>query len=169
MRHKAVALLDAMSVMSPTDSRDLPSQVPPLILGGLSVWVLDKAFPESVEWYDGSWLQVRAECAAPGATVTANGPLLTAEDIGRLLAGMEAMHGRGASSAGMSPLEPNLAVSLTGSSKGRLRIDVRITPDSMTQEHRFFFDADVAYLAGPIEQCRAILRRFPAVETQGLA
>jgi hypothetical protein len=146
--------------MSSVDSRDPRSAVPPLVLGGLSVWVLDKAFPESVEWYDGSWLQVRAECNAPGATVTANGPLLTAEDIGRLLAGMEAMQ-RGDSSAGMSPLEPNLAVSLTGSSKGRLRIDVRITPDSMTQEHRFFFDADVAYLSMPIEQCRAILRRFP--------
>jgi hypothetical protein len=145
--------------MSFNESRDSPS----LVLGGLSVWVLDNAFPESVEWYDGSWLQVRAECTAPGATVTANGPLLTAEDIGRLLAGMEAMQ-RGGSSAGMSPLEPNLAVSLTGSSKGRLRIDVRITPDSMTQEHRFFFDADVAYLAGPIEQCREILRRFPAVD-----
>jgi hypothetical protein len=145
--------------MSFNESRDSPS----LVLGGLSVWVLDNAFPESVEWYDGSWLQVRAECTAPGATVTANGPLLTAEDIGRLLAGMEAMQ-RGGSSAGMSPLEPNLAVSLTGSSRGRLRIDVRITPDSMTQEHRFFFDADVAYLAGPIEQCREILRRFPAVD-----
>ena len=134
------------------------------LLTSLCVWVLDKAFPESVEWYEGSWLPVRAECTAPGAIVTANGPLLTAEDIGRLLAGMEAMHRQGASSAEMSPLETNLAVSLTGSSKGRLRIDVRISPDSMTQEHRFFFDADVAYLAGPIEQCREILRRFPASE-----
>jgi hypothetical protein len=61
----------------------------------------------------------------------------------------------------MSPLEPNLVVSLTGNSRGGLRIDVRITPDSTTQEHRFFFDADLAYLAGPIAQCREILRRFP--------
>src|SRR5262249_58124337 len=109
-------------------------------------------------------LKVRVECTPPGATVPATGRLLTAEDIGRLLAGMEAMHRREAGSADMSPLEPNLAVSLTGSSRGRLRIDVRITPDSMTQEHRFFFDADMAYLASPIEQCREILRRFPAAE-----
>lgn len=148
--------------MEPYDSGGAPA--PSLALGGLSLWVLDRAFPESVEWYDGTWLQVRAECHAPGATVTANGPLLTAEDIDRLLAGMEAMHRRRASAAEMSPLEPNLVVGLTGSSRGRLRIDVRITPDSMTQEHRFFFDADLAYLAGPIEQCREILRRFPAEE-----
>jgi hypothetical protein len=144
------------------DSGGAPA--PSLVLGGLSLWVLDKAFPDSIDWYDGTWLQVRAEYTAPGASVAANGPLLTAEDIGRLLAGMEAMQRREIGSAEMIPLEPNLAVSLTGSSRGRLRIDVRITPDSMTQEHRFFFDADVAYLAGPIEQCREILSRFPAVE-----
>jgi hypothetical protein len=97
------------------DSDGAPSPAPSLVLGGLSLWVLDKAFPESVEWYDGTWLQVRAECSAPGATVTANGPLLTAEDIGRLLAGMEAMQRRESGSAELSPLEPNLVVSLTGS------------------------------------------------------
>jgi hypothetical protein len=143
--------------MLPTDRSDPPS----LVLGGLSVWVLDQAVPESVEWYEGRWLNVRAECAAPGATVTATGSLLTAEDIGRLLDAMEAMHRRAASAAEMSPLEPNLVISLTGNSRGGLRIDVRITPDSMTQEHRFFFDADLPYLSGPIEQCREILRRFP--------
>jgi len=143
--------------MSPDHSSDPPS----LVLGGLRVWVLEKAFPETVEWYEGTWLQVRAECAAPGATVTVRGQLLTTEDIGRLLAGMEAMQ-LGTGAAGMSPLEPNLVVSLTGNSRGRLRIDVRITPDGMTQEHRFFFDADLAYLAEPIAQCRELLRRFPA-------
>jgi hypothetical protein len=144
------------------DSGGAPA--PSLVLGGLSLWVLDKAFPDSVEWYDGTWLQVRAECTAPGAAVTANGPLLTVEDIGRLLAGMEAMQRRETGSVEMSPLEPNLVVSLTGSSKGRLRIDVRITPDPMTQEHRFFFDADLAYLEGPVAQCREILWRLRVAE-----
>jgi hypothetical protein len=148
--------------MSPNESSDPPA----LVLGGLRLWVLEKA--ERVEWYDGRWLDVEARCAAPGAMVTASGPLLTVEDIAHLLAGMEAMHRRETSSALMSPLEPNLVVSLTASSRGRLRIDVRITPDSMTQEHRFFFDADLGYLSGPIAQCREILGRFPAVGGQTL-
>jgi hypothetical protein len=143
--------------MLPNDDTDPAS----LVLGGLRVWVHEKA-PESVEWYEGTWLQVRAECAAPGATVTVRGPLLTAEDIGRLLSGMEAMHRGEARAVEMSPLEPNLVVGLTSNSRGGLRIDVRLTPDSMTQEHRFFFDADLAYLAGPIAQCREVLHRFPA-------
>jgi hypothetical protein len=138
------------------------SDPPSLVLGGLRVWVLEKAFPETVEWFEGTWLQVRAECAAPGASVTVRGPLLTAEDLGRLLAGMEAMQRGEVRAVELSPLEPNLVVGLTGNSKGRLRIDVRLTPDSMTQEHRFFFDADLAYLGGPIAQCQEVLRRFPA-------
>jgi hypothetical protein len=149
--------------MSLTDSSGAPSIAPSLVLGGLRLWVLGKASPESVEWYDGTWLDVRAECVAPGATVTASGPLLTVEDLGRLLAGMEAMQAGRGSAAEMSPLEPNLVVGLTGNSKGRLRIDVRVTPDSLTQEHRFFFDAGLGYLSGPIVQCREILGRFPAV------
>jgi hypothetical protein len=155
-----VSLLNASKMSSPNKSSDPPS----LVLGGLRLSVLGRALPESVEWYDGRWLDVQAECRAPGSTVTASGPLLTAEDIRRLLAGMEAMQRQEARSAEMSPLEPNLVIGLTGNSRGRLRIDVRITPDSMAQEHRFFFDADLAYLAGPIEQCREILRRFPAAE-----
>ena len=150
--------------MSLIETSGAPSLAPSLTLGGLSVWVLNKASPESVEWYEGTWLEVRAECTAPGATVTAGGPLLTVEDLGRLLAGMEAMQAGRASAAEMSPLEPNLVVGLTTNSRGGLRIDVRLTPDSTTQEHRFFFDADLAYLAGPVAQCRSILARFSAVE-----
>src|SRR5262245_38054617 len=138
---------------------DHTSGPPSLVLGGLSLWVLDR-LPESEDCYGSICLQVRAECAAPGATVTASGPLLSVEDISRLLAGIEAMHKWEANTAGINPLEPNLAVRLTGNSRGSLRIDVRITPDSMTQEHRFFFDADLAYLAEPIAQCREILRQF---------
>ena len=141
--------LQATAALSP---EPLGSQAEPL--GGRSA-------SRSRGAYYGTWLQVRAECSAPGATVTANGPPPTAEDIGRLLAGMEAMQRRESGSAELSPLEPNLIVSLTGSSRGRLRIDVRVTPDSMTQEHRFFFDTDVAYLAGPIEQCREIPAPLP--------
>src|SRR5262245_61864929 len=142
--------------MAPTHSNSPPS----LALGGLSLWGLGRAAPGAA-CSGGAWLRVEAECAAPGATVTASGPLLSVEDLGRLLAGMKSMHKWEASSARLNPLEPNLVVSLTGNSRGGVRIDVRITPDSMTQEHRFFFDADLSYLLGPIEQCREILRRFP--------
>lgn len=152
----------------------LPNHIsgpPSLVLGGLSLWVLGRALPESGDCYGGTCLQVQAECVAPGATVSAGGPLLSVEDIGRLLAGMESMRRWKSSSAGMSPLEPNLVVSLTGNSRGSVRIDVRVTPDSMTQEHRFFFDADLDYLAGPIGQCQEILRQFPFEDrvVQGLS
>jgi hypothetical protein len=76
---------------------------------------------------------------------------------------MEAMYKWETSSAETTPLEPNLAVRLTRDARGGLRIDVRITPDHMTQEHRFYFNADLTYLPEPIKQCRGILQLFPVV------
>jgi hypothetical protein len=134
---------------------------PDLVLGDLNVWVLGKAFPESAERYDGTVLSVTAVCSAPGATVTVSGAIISSNDIDRLLAGMEAMHQWKAETVKMIPLEPNLAVKLTRNARGRLEIEVTITPDHMTQEHRFLFDADLTYLPGPIDQCRQILKIFP--------
>jgi hypothetical protein len=95
--------------------------------------------------------------------VTVSGPLLSSNDITHLLTGMEAMHNWKSNTVQMNPLEPNLAVGLTSNARGRLRIEVKITPDEKAQEHRFFFDADLSYLPGPIAQCREILNAFAAV------
>jgi hypothetical protein len=76
---------------------------------------------------------------------------------------MEAMHSWDSSTVDMAPLEPNLAVRLTRDARGGLRIEVKITPDHMTQEHQFFFHADLTYLPEPIKQCRDILGSFPVV------
>lgn len=45
---------------------------------------------------------------------------------------------------------------------GHLEILVEITPDHLTQEHKFRFEVDQSYLPGLISQCRKILSRWPA-------
>jgi hypothetical protein len=135
---------------------------PSLVLGWLRVWILEKAVAETAEWYDGNVLRVRAECSAAGATVTVVGPLFSSNDIYHLLSGMEALHDWTAETIAMTPLEPNLAVTLKRNARGSLQIEAKITPDHKTQEHRFIFDTDLSYLPAPIAQCREILRAFPA-------
>jgi hypothetical protein len=44
-------------------------------------------------------------------------------------------------------------------------LTVKITPDHMTQEHRFQFELDQSYLPAVVEQCRAILARYPHAHT----
>ena len=130
---------------------------PSLALGGLRVWVVGRAFPDSAEWWDRDLLKVRAECRAPGSAVTATGAILRSDEIADLLAGMEAMHKWESKSFDWNPREPNLSVKL----EGGLTVQVDITPDHMMQQHRFRFHLDLTYLLEPIGQCRQILRSFP--------
>jgi hypothetical protein len=128
-----------------------------LILGGLSVWVLGRAFPDSPEWSDRDALQVRA-CRALRATVT--GTILRSDEIADLLAGMEAMHIWESKAFDWTLREPNLAMHLR-SPHGGLTVEADIMPDHMMQRHQFRFRLDLTYLLEPIAQCRQILASFP--------
>ena len=138
----------------------MDSDEPSFVLGGLNIWVLARAFPDSPEWWDRDVLQVRAECRAPGSTVTATGAILRSDEIADLLAGMEAMHKWESKIFDWNPREPNLAIKLE-SPHGGLTVDLAITPDQMMQQHRLRFNLDLTYLLEPIAQCRQILRAFP--------
>jgi len=40
-------------------------------------------------------------------------------------------------------------------------MEVQITPDHLTQNHKFLADIDQSYLAGFLAQCRAVLAEYP--------
>jgi hypothetical protein len=47
--------------------------------------------------------------------------------------------------------------------RGGVEGDVEITPDHLTQRHRFTLELDQSYLPGLIASCDAILDRLPVV------
>ena len=55
-----------------------------------------------------------------------------------------------------------LRVSLeTADRLGHIRAQVDITPDNLTQSHRFEFEIDQSYLPNIIEKCAAIVQKYP--------
>lgn len=66
-----------------------------------------------------------------------------------------------AGEANLVSLEPELAVEVKLESLGRILMKVEITPDYMTQSHIFEFELDQSYLAALIENCRAVLEKYP--------
>jgi len=130
---------------------------PSLVIGDLRLWVLGIAVEETRQWYYGTVLRAHATCSALGVTVAVSGPLISSRDLEHLLEGMEALHQWKAETVEMRSLEPYLSIGLGRNARGRLQVDVRITPDHRTQEHRFTSDLDLSYLPGPIDQCRKIL------------
>jgi hypothetical protein len=58
-------------------------------------------------------------------------------------------------------LEPEIAVTLKGAPLGAVEMQLQITPDQLTQEHKFTFAIDQSYLGPLSSQCASLLNDFP--------
>ena len=136
---------------------------PALRLGGLSIWVDGKQFPAVADYHDGNWLNVRARMEAPGATVRCAGSILMATDVDQFRRELESLSATLSGEATLSSFEPELKVTVKGQQLGRMEAEVEITPDHLSQFHRFTLELDQSYLPALIAGCEAILERFPVV------
>jgi hypothetical protein len=150
-------------VLTPTDLGE-----PDLRVAGLRLWVHGRQFPEAEDAYDGNWLRVTAHCGASGASVWAQGAILMVTDVAGFGDGCTAMLGGKSKTAALTPLEPDLKVTLESTdSLGHVRAHVEITPDHVWQSHRFEFEVDQSYLPGIITQCSDFVSEYPSRGTRG--
>lgn len=134
---------------------------PDLRLGGLSIWVAGRQFPDASDYWDGNWLVIRARMDAPGATVQCQGPILMASDIARFRDELAVASKTLAGEATLGSLEPELTVKVKVRRLGQVSVEVEISPDHLSQSHRFTMDLDQSYLPAVTTSCDAILERFP--------
>jgi hypothetical protein len=127
----------------------------------LSIWVLGREFPDKEDYWDGNWLRAVARAEAPGAQVTVEGPWLRNTEVAKLLERLVALHSTLTGSAELGRLEPQLHVTVECNKLGHVTIAVEITPDHLSQAHRFQFSTDQTFLAPAISGCRRLLQRFP--------
>jgi hypothetical protein len=135
---------------------------PNLKVVGFGLWVHGREFATAEEPWDEDWLRVTGYCAAPGARVWVSGPVLGSTSLARWAAECEALHATLSGRAELRSLEPNLrAVIEPEGRSGQLVFAVFITPDHMTQEHRFEFGIDQSYLPQLLKDLRVILAAYP--------
>jgi hypothetical protein len=134
---------------------------PDLELEGLSIWALARQFPNSKDFWDGNSIVAFAHVEAPGARIDAHGSWLRADEVERLLEGLDKLNRELNGAAELACIEPTLKVKLTCSSVGHIEVAVEITPDHMTQRHRFVFSSDQTYLQSAIKGCQTILEKYP--------
>jgi hypothetical protein len=113
------------------------------------------------DYWDGNWLQVTVHCGAPGASVWVTGPIVHVPEIAHFLRGVEVIHASLQGEATLPCMEPELAVTLTAEGRGHITMVVAMTPDHLSQAHRFTFTLDQSYLPPVIDNCRTILRQYP--------
>jgi hypothetical protein len=134
---------------------------PDLKLEGLQIWIHSRQFPDSEDYWDGNWLNVTVHCGASGASVFTNGSIIHLPELERWLSQIESLLTSSGGEANLECIEPNLSVGLKANSLGHIAMEVSITPDHMTQRHRFEYQIDQSYLPALVRQLKAILETHP--------
>jgi hypothetical protein len=134
---------------------------PDLKLEGLQIWVHGRQFPDSHDYWDGNWLCVTAHCGGGGASVFVTGSFIHLGELDRWSIEAQTLQKDLNGEAKLACIEPELSVDLKCTSSGHITMEVRITPDHMTQGHWFQFGIDQTYLAPLIDQCQSILGEYP--------
>ena len=135
---------------------------PDFILGPLKISIDGYQFPDATDYWGANWLLIIAEIDIPGqAWVRATGPFIMNAELARFRDEMEMIYDQLDGQAGLWTIEPELRIALESKNNGLITAEIDITPDNMTQEHKFFVDLDQSHLPLAISQLNTILERFP--------
>ena len=139
------------------------SSPPDFQLGACRLWVRGRTNPTSKDLWDGNWLNVVAECEAPGAKVQAIGDFIHLTELSAFQAALEKLYQELSGAAELRCMEPELRITLEIKPTGLIEMRVMITPDHLHQSHQFNFGIDQSFLPTAIRQLVVILDRFPMV------
>jgi hypothetical protein len=134
---------------------------PDLKLEGLQIWVHGRQLPDAHDYWDGNWLHVTAHCGGSRASVFVTGSFIHLGELDRWSIEAQTLQKNLTGEAKLACMEPELSVDLKCTSSGHITMEVRITPDHMTQGHWFQYSIDQTYLAPLIDQCQSILSEYP--------
>lgn len=142
---------------------------PSIRIAGLQIWVHSRQFPASEDYWDANWLNVTVHCGAQGAEVWTGGAIIHLSEIVGWVEACEAMARTLSGKASLECIEPDLNIQMRASPLGHIAMTVEITPDHLTQQHKFEFEVDQSYLARLVRDCRKVLAEYPikGVATEG--
>jgi hypothetical protein len=141
---------------------------PDLQIAGLRLWIHGRQFPDATDYWDGNWLRVTAYCTYSESTVRVHGPIIHLREVVGFLRGCQRLYETLAGRAELDCIEPNLRISLVAETGGHIRVELSITPDHMTESHRFTDAFDQTYLPPVIAACERILQQYPVREADRL-
>lgn len=130
---------------------------PDIKIAGLQIWIHEREFPNSNDFWDGNWLRATVHCSADGAEVWVSGSILHLSEIDSWLQGLEKMSVDLSGKANLECMEPGLNVEMKMESLGQILMKVETTPDNLKQYHSFEFDIDQSYLLILTENLKNVL------------
>ena len=133
---------------------------PDIKISGLEIWIHGYQFPDSLDYWDGNWMEITAKCTSKNACVWVSGNILHLPDLEHLMTTSEKLYEPLKGEAELQYIEPELSMKLKASSLGQICMTVDITPDHLNQGHKFEFEVDQSYLPEMISSCKKVLNRY---------
>lgn len=133
---------------------------PDIELAGLQIWVHGRQFSDREDYWDSNWLNVTAHCGAQGASVWVRGNIIHLPEIAHLSAGSKTLYNYLQGKAELPCMEPELSAELEADRLGHILMTVKITPDHLSQSHKFTFDIDQSFLPKLITACDTVLKKY---------
>jgi len=134
---------------------------PDLQIDDFSLWVFNRQFENSHDYWDGNWLNVYAEVRTNGAVVKADGAILRVPELAGFADELQRVYDTLQGEAQLKCIEPNLGITIRAEKTGHLEIEIEITPDHMAQRHKFMSGFDQTFLKPIITSLRSILATYP--------
>jgi hypothetical protein len=134
---------------------------PDIAFHGLSIWVLGRTFPDSDHSWDGNMLTVRLRMETHGSVVDVTERDVHISVVGRFVNDLAALNDTLRGTAKLNPLEPSFDLEFVGNGKGHIDVTVDLTPNHMTERHKFMLSIDQTYLGPILSRVRSILDRYP--------
>lgn len=137
---------------------------PDLKIAGLLLWIHGRQFEDSLDYWDGNWVRVTAHCGAIDTSVNVTGSFLNLPEISTLENELNKLTLNLKGKFDWFLVEPYLGVTFEFDNLGHIEVNIKITPDNLTQEHSYIFEIDQSYLPSIISQCKGILLKYPIRE-----
>lgn len=145
----------------PSGERRMLDREADLVIEGLELWVLNYQYADAQDFYDANWLNVFVRVTAPGAIVEVQGAIVMTTELAFFADGLLLLDQILDGEAHLDCAEPNLSIDIARDRLGHIEVSISVTPDNLSQIHKFKFDSDQTNLKSWGRQCRSILQRFP--------
>ncbi len=134
---------------------------PDIQLDGLRIWVHGYQYSDVSDYNDGNWIDVTICATFNGAQVWVEGPVIHLPEIAQWAEDADKLYRTLNGDATLLCMENNLFVKMTADKLGHLEVEIYITPNVLTQKHKFVLELDQSYLPGLVTGCKRVLEKYP--------
>jgi len=144
--------------MSRDDGRQL--EEPNIRIAGFQIWIHGAQLVDSKNYFEGDWLRATVHCGAEGSEVWLRNAILKSSELEKwMISSEEVLRSQEVSSVFECEQE-DFSVILHARSNDELEMEVKITPNSRSQQHSYKFEIIQKDLVQLIASCGKVLKQY---------